>query len=147
MAWSYQFEAGIGLAWGRTVVNEDNTMVSFERDETVTEAVYTISDGKLTLQGTNGRTEFQNEIQDFVAEGLTCCYEDDGAWPGFLEWNTVLTEKPVIPAPDIINEQPEGELRQYVRTGCNIYQGWMGPVLTEQKGMDLLKELSETNWN
>ncbi len=135
VAWSYQFEAGIGLAWGRTVVNEDNTMVSFERDETVTEAVYTISDGKLTLQGTNGRTEFQNEIQDFVAEGLTCCYEDDGAWPGFLEWNTVLTEKPVIPAPDIINEQPEGELRQYVRTGSNIYQGWMGPVLTEQKGM------------
>ncbi len=47
----------------------------------------------------------------------------------------MLTEKPVIPAPDIISEQPEGELRQYVRTGCNIYQGWMGPVLTDQKGM------------
>ncbi len=135
VAWSYQFEAGIGLAWGRTVTNEENTMVSFERDETVTEAVYTIEDGTIKLQGTNGRTEFQNDIQDFVAQGLTCCYEDDGAWPGFMEWNTVLTEKPVIPAPDIITEQPAGQLRRYVRTGSNIYQAWMGPAITNQSGM------------
>ncbi len=135
VAWSYQFEAGIGLAWGRTVINADNQMVSFERDETVTEAVYTIADGTLTLQSTNGRTEFENNIQDFVGQGLTCCYEDDGAWPGFMEWNTVLTPKPVIPAPDIITEQPAGELRRYVRQGSNIYQAWMGPALTSQKGM------------
>jgi len=135
VAWSYQFEAGIGLAWGRTVINADNNMVSFERDETVTEATYTIADGTLTLQGTNGRSEFENNIQDFVAEGLTCCYEDDGAWPGFMEWNTVLTPKPVIPAPDIITEQPEGELHRYIRSGSNIYQAWMGPAITSQSGM------------
>lgn len=135
VAWSYQFEAGIGLAWGRTVINEESNMVRFERDESVTEAIYAIQDGNLILQGTNGRTEFQNDIQDFVGEGLTCCYEDDGAWPGFMEWNTVLTPKPVVPAPDIITEQPAGELRRYVRSGSNIYQAWMGPALTSQQGM------------
>jgi len=74
-------------------------MVSFVRDETVTQATYIVDNeaGTITLQGTSGPTEFGQGINDFVAEGLTCIYEDDGAWPGYLEWNTVLTEKePII---------------------------------------------------
>ena len=137
IGWSYTYDVGIRLAWGETVVNEDGTMVSFQRDETVTQAIYTVDNtaGTISLQGTNGRTEFQNDIQDFVAKGLTCEYEDDGAWPGYLEWNTVLTEKEIIPAPEIITEQPAGELRNYLRSGSNIYQGWDNLYTTEQSGM------------
>lgn len=137
VGWSYQYEVGIRLAWGQTVINEEGTMVSFVRDETVTTATYVVDNeaGTITLQGTNGPTEFQNNIQDFVAQGLTCVYEDDGAWPGYLEWNTVLTEKEIIPAPEIITEQPAGELRNYLRSGGNIYQGWDNTYTTEQSGM------------
>lgn len=135
VGWSYQYECGMHLAWGKTVINDDNTMVNFVRDETVTEAVYVIDGDKISLQGTSGRTEFEQNIQDFVAEGLTCCYEDDGAWPGYLEWNTVLTEKVPVPVPDIITEQPAGELHSYMRSGGNIYQGWDAPMLTSQSGM------------
>ncbi len=135
VGWSYQYDTGIRLAWGRTVINEENTMVSFEPDESVNEAVYVIDGNTIALQGTSGRTEFEQNIQDFVAEGLTCCYEDDGSWPGYLEWNTVFTEKIPVPVPDIIYEQPAGELRRYVRSGSNIYQGWDAPYITEQSGL------------
>lgn len=135
VAWSYQYDVGIRLAWGKTVANAENTMVSLERDETVTEAVYVVDGNTIALQGTSGRTEFEQNIQDFVAEGLTCCYEDDGAWPGFLEWNTVLTEREPVPVPEVIDEQPEGELRSYVRSGGNIYQGWDAPMCVPQTGM------------
>ena len=134
VGWSYQYETGIRLAWGHTEINEETSMVSFVRDESVTEAVYVIDGNTIALQGTSGRTEFEQNIQDFVAEGLTCCYEDDGAWPGYLEWNTVLTEKEPVPVPEIITEQPEGELRTYVRSGYNIYQGWDAPYMAEQTG-------------
>lgn len=134
VGWSYQYETGIRLAWGHTEINEENSMVSFVRDESVTEAVYVIDGNTIALQGTSGRTEFEQNIQDFVAEGLTCCYEDDGAWPGYLEWNTVLTEKEPVPVPEIIDEQPAGELRTYVRSGYNIYQGWDAPYMAEQSG-------------
>ena len=133
--WSYQYEVGLRLAWGSTLIDETGNMIRFSRDESVTEAVYTIDGETLTLQGTSGRSEFAQDINDFVATGLTCCYEDDGAWPGYLEWNTVLTEKAPVPVPDIINEQPEGELRSYVRSGGNIYQSWWGPMSMEQTGM------------
>ena len=135
VGWSYQFDAGIRLTWGQTVINEENNMVSFQADESVSEAVYVIEGNTLTLQGTNGRTEFEQNIYDFVAEGLTCCYEDDGAWPGYMEWNTVLTEKIPVPAPDVISEQPAGLLKNYVRTGGNIYEGWEAPMLVKQTGL------------
>lgn len=134
VGWSYQFDAGIRLIWGKTVINEDNNMVSFQTDESVTEVVYAIEGNTLTLQGTSGRTEFEQNIHDFVAEGLACCYEDDGAWPGYLEWNTVLTEKIPVPVPDIISEQPAGLLKSYVRSGANIYQGWDAPAIMKQTG-------------
>ena len=134
VGWSYQYDTGIRLAWGHTEINEETSMVSFVRDESVTEAVYVIDGNTIALQGTSGRTEFEQNIQDFVAEGLTCCYEDDGAWPGYLEWNTVLTEKEPVPVPEIITEQPDGELHTYVRSGYNIYQGWDAPYMAEQSG-------------
>lgn len=137
VGWSYQYEVGLRLAWGQTVANETGTMVNFVRDEAVTTATYVVDNeaGTITLQGTNGRTEFQNNIDDFVAQGLSCVYEDDGAWPGYLEWNTVLTEKEIVPAPEIITEQPAGELRNYLRSGGNIYQGWDNVYSAEQGGM------------
>lgn len=135
VGWSYQYDTGIRLAWGHTAINEESSMVSFVRDETVTEAVYVIDGNTIALQGTSGRTEFEQNIQDFVAEGLTCCYEDDGAWPGYLEWYTVLTEKIPVPVPEIITEQPAGELRNYVRSGYNIFQGWDSPFIAEQSGL------------
>ena len=135
VGWSWMYDVGIRLAWGRTVSNDEGTMVSFERDETVTEAVYVIDGETISLQGTSGATEFQNTIEDFVAEGLTCVYEDDGAWPGYLEWNTVLTEREPVPVPEIITEQPAGELHSYIRSGANIYQGWDGPAMVNQSGM------------
>lgn len=135
VGWSWMYDVGIRLAWGRTIINDEGTMVSFERDETVTEAVYVIDGETISLQGTSGATEFQNTIEDFVAEGLTCVYEDDGAWPGYLEWNTVLTEREPVPVPEIITEQPAGELHSYIRSGANIYQGWDGPAMINQSGM------------
>ena len=135
VGWSWMYDVGIRLAWGRTVSNDEGTMVSFERDETVTEAVYVIDGETISLQGTSGATEFQNTIEDFVAEGLTCVYEDDDAWPGYLEWNTVLTEREPVPVPEIITEQPAGELHSYIRSGANIYQGWDGPAMVNQSGM------------
>lgn len=135
VGWSWMYDVGIRLAWGRTVINDEGTMVSFERDETVTEAVYVIDGETISLQGTSGATEFQNTIEDFVAEGLTCVYEDDDAWPGYLEWNTVLTEREPVPVPEIITEQPAGELHSYIRSGANIYQGWDGPAMVNQSGM------------
>ena len=47
VGWSYQYDTGIRLAWGHTEVNEETSMVSFVRDESVTEAVYVI-DGNST---------------------------------------------------------------------------------------------------
>lgn len=137
VGWSYTYDVGLRLAWGRTVINDTGDMVSFVRDEAVTQATYTIDNaaGTITLQGTSGPTEFGQGINDFVAQGLTCVYEDDGAWPGYLEWNTVLTEKEPVPVPDIITEQPAGELHSYIRSGGNIYQGWDAPYTTEQNGM------------
>ncbi len=137
VGWSYNYEVGIRLAWGRTVINDTGDMVSFVRDETVTQATYIVDNaaGTIALQGTSGPTEFGQGINDFVAQGLTCVYEDDGAWPGYLEWNTVLTYKEPVPVPEIISEQPAGELRSYFRSGGNIYQGWDAPYTTEQSGL------------
>lgn len=137
VGWSYTYEVGIRLAWGHTVINDDGNMVSFVRDENVTQATYIVDNeaGTITLQGTSGPTEFGQGINDFIAEGLTCVYEDDGAWPGYLEWNTVLTHKEPVPAPEIITEQPSGELRNYLRSGGNIYQGWDATYTCEQGGM------------
>lgn len=134
-----EYDADIALAWGEVVIGEDGD-IDFVRDETVTEVKYLIGeDGAMTMQGGIEPTSDEPwEDEAYLGTGLAGCWTDDGSWCGICNFSHVLSnpvETPVIPT--VITEQPEGELRTYMRTGAcvfNAYPGYGSPGVIEQTG-------------
>lgn len=136
--YSTQYDADVVLCWGATGVENDaegNPTITFTEDAEVTEAVYTIDPeaGTFTLEGTNGdmNAEFPN---NYVATGLTLKWTDDNSFGSCIEWNTVLSQIENVIAPEVITEQPEGELVTYLRSGGSIFSSFFGLMTGEQSG-------------
>ena len=112
--YSNLYQADILLAWGTTVIAQDeagNPFIDFIVDERTTEVVYTI-DGE-TIYGPEGVAPVEDEMNpywNFEATGLGGYWTDDLSFAGALEWNTVLTETEPYAPPTVITEQPEGDL-------------------------------------
>jgi len=123
--WSDTYQANVVLAWGQTVETEDGS-IGFVRDERVEEIYYVIDGQTITLQGSEGPTEIDgSDINSYLGTGLSAYWEDDDSWSGFIEWNTVLTEREPVVTPNVITEQPEGQLYTYWRQGTCIYSSWL----------------------
>ena len=118
----------INLAWGSTGLDGDGN-VTFTRDESVTEIVFAVDDGVLTLQGSSGDFDDPN----FVLTGISAYWTDDNSWTGAIDIETVLTEKD-YEDPTIITEQPEGNLVEYYRTGEGSYANDSYVYMAEQSG-------------
>jgi len=126
------------LAWGEVVADgEDFALV---RDESVTEVKYLIDeDGTMTMQGgILPTTDEPWEQAAYLGTGLVAMYSDDGSWGGYCNFSHVLSDpaEAVVP-PTVITEQPEGELRIYMRSGAcvfNAYPGYGTPGVIEQSG-------------
>lgn len=87
-------------------------------DERMTEVVYTINDGCLYLEGTEG--DINDPFPDnFALTGLTAVAWKDGIpyWSGFLDVGTVYYDGRMFNFPKMINEQPEGEQVEYFGYG------------------------------
>ena len=119
--WSDQYQADVVLAMGNTIQDEEGYW-GFEIDERATEAVYVIDGQTITLQG----TEDQEAADDLFGYGLSAYWADDNSWSGFIEWNTVLTEREPVVAPEVITEIPEGcQVYTYYRNSGVIAYSWL----------------------
>lgn len=132
--WSDYYQANVILAWGWGGLDEEGYPY-YELDDRAEEAIYTIDGETITLQGSEGPTGGDYSVMtDYNGYGLTAYWEDDDTWSGYLEWNTVLTEREPVVTPTVITEQPEGELVTYMRAGGSIYSSFFGLGATEVDG-------------
>ena len=128
--WSDQYQADVVLAMGNTYQDEQGYW-GFEIDDRATEAVYVIDGQTITLQG----TEDQEAADDLFGYGLSAYWSDDNSWSGFIEWNTVLTEREPVVTPDIITEIPEGcQVYTYYRNSGAIVYSLFGIMNTPTDG-------------
>ena len=129
--YSDDWEADVVLAMGNTIQDEEGYW-GIEIDERATEAVYVIDGETITLQG----TEDLEEEDDLFGYGLTAYWTDDDSWSGFIEWNTVLTEREPFVTPTVITEIPEGcDVYTYYRnSGCIAYSWYYGIYKTATDG-------------
>lgn len=119
--WSDSYQADVLLCWGSTTVEDNNLVLTV--DETIQEITYTVDpEAKtITLDNTVAPSEDnENEYWQFCATGPSCVWTDDGAFGGFLEWNTVWTLQEDFVVPELITEQPAGELVTYIREGGTV---------------------------
>ncbi len=120
--WSEDYQADINLCWGRTYLTEDNK-IGFERIEK-DEILYAIDEeaGTITLLDTEGPSELDSsDPNSYCGLGLSAYWTDDDSWYGNVEWNTMLTEREIVPAPTVITEIPEGcEVYTYYRNSSYI---------------------------
>ena len=125
--YSYDYEASILLAWGEAGIDEDGN-IFFERNERPDEAIYVIDGTTISLLYSEGSTGGDYYVdEDYHGIGLTAYWEDDDSWTGFLEWNTVLTEREPVVTPTVITEIPEGcELVTYFRNTGYIANSFFG---------------------
>ena len=115
--YSDYYQASVLLAWGEAGIDADGN-IYFIRDERAEEAVYAIDGETITLLGSEGSTGGDYNVEeDYHGIGLTAYWEDDDSWTGYLEWNTVLTEREPVVTPTVITEIPEGcEVTTYYRS-------------------------------
>ncbi len=125
--YSDYYQASVLLAWGEAGIDEDGN-IFFERDERPDEAIYVIDGTTISLQGSEGSTGGDYNVdEDYHGIGLTAYWEDDDSWTGFLEWNTVLTEREPVVTPTLITEIPEGcEVVEYYRHTGYIASSYFG---------------------
>ena len=125
--YSDYYEASVLLAWGEAGIDADGN-IYFTRDERAEEAVYAIDGETITLLGSEGSTGGDYNVEeDYHGIGLTAYWEDDDSWTGFLEWNTVLTEREPVVTPTVITEIPEGcEVTTYYRSTAYIAMSIFG---------------------
>lgn len=120
--WSEDYQADINLCWGRSYLTEDNK-IGFERIEK-DEILYAIDEeaGTITLLDTEGPSELDSsDPNSYCGLGLSAYWTDDDSWYGNVEWNTMLTEREIVPAPTVITEIPEGcEVYTYYRNSSYI---------------------------
>ena len=122
------YEADIVLCMGTTSLTEVDGLpaITFTADNSVTEAVYFIDGDKITLQGTEGSESTGQDMDRWNAYGLSCHWSDDGSFGGCLEWDTELTRTETSIIPNVIYDQPEGEMVTYNRAGMSIFTGYFG---------------------
>ena len=113
---------GYMLAFGQTYYNENYNEYMFNYDPSITEATFTINGNVISLDGTSFSP---NDDMD-GATGLVAVYSDYPTYFAQCDINTVFT----IP-PSVIDEQPEGELVSYSRSGYQV--SWDGAV-SQQDG-------------
>jgi len=146
--YSDYYGANVVLAFGQTIVDEEGYF-GIEIDDRVEEAVYTIDGDVITLQGTDGPTEIDpNDNNSYLAYGLTAYWEDDNSWSGFIEWNTVFTEREVVVAPTVLNELPAGCADFTVmRQGYDIYSSYFFGIgmaqVAEKMSIAISEDLSK----
>ncbi|MBQ0116136.1 MAG: hypothetical protein KBT10_09770 [Bacteroidales bacterium] len=128
------------LSWGSTNYewvegdkNDGTISVSFTKDESVTEAIYTINGDVITLDGTEGDID-KGFPEWAVMRGLTATWRGTVNWQGCLDYGTTYTLRENVNVLPVISEQPAGELVEYVRTGKAITQQYFGLGIVEQKG-------------
>ncbi len=126
--WSDYYQSEIVLCMGSTelVYVDGQPGIQFTADESVTEVTYAIDGDKITLLGTEGSDATGHDMDRWNAYGLSCCWSDDGAFGGCLEWNTELTRTETTVVPTVIYNQPEGEMVTYNRAGMSIFTGYFG---------------------
>ncbi len=134
-----EYDADIALTWGEVVLNNEG-LYDFVPNESVTEVKYLIAeDGTMTMQdGVLPTSDAPWEQEAYLGTGLAGCWTDDGSWCGICNFSHVLSNpaEAVVP-PTVITEQPEGELRTYMRSGAcvfNAYPGYGSPGVIEQTG-------------
>ena len=127
--YSTTYQAYVNLAWGSTGL-DDEGYITFTKDERVTEIVFTVNDGVLTLQGSSG--DFNDP--DLVLTGISAYWTDDNSWTGCIDLETVLTPAEDVETPTIITTQPEGELVQYLRSGEASYVSGSSLYFATQDG-------------
>jgi hypothetical protein len=114
---SDDYDTDVVLAFGHSVVVDDSYL-TFIPDENVTEAIYKIEGGVITLQYTEGPDGFTGDLSDYEAYGLGAYWKDDGSFAG-IEWNTVFIQM-AISTPNVITELPEGiEATVYTFDRCS----------------------------
>ena len=133
--WSDYYQADVVLAMGESVLTDDGYF-AFVRDERAEEVVYVIDGETITLQGTEGPEELDGyDENSYLAYGLSAYWTDDDTWSGFLEWNTVLTEREPVVTPTVITEIPEGcQIYSYYRNSACIYNSFFGIGATATDG-------------
>ena len=130
------------LAWGSTTLDEEG-YINFELDERTTEMTFTIEGDVLTMNYSEG-AEVVDSYDDasYVCTGLALVSQVEGSeeygWMGYMNWNTEFTDKGVVVIPEVITEQPEGELVVYNRAGNTLaleaYWFWYFVTASEQDG-------------
>lgn len=127
------------LAWGSSYFydyDDDDTVlrrIACAFDETVTEATFAIDGETLTLLGTSGDINAEGEAS-CTATGLTCRWDNNGAWAGFMDWKTELTYHAPYTPHDVITVQPEGELKTFMRQGGRLGYESGRYFIDEQEG-------------
>ena len=113
------------LAWGSTSIDEEG-YITFELDERTTEMTFSIEGNVLTMNGSEGvETVNSQEDASYVCTGLALVSQVEGSeeygWMGYVDWKTQFTDNGVFEMPEIITEQPEGEMVVYNRYGNTMY--------------------------
>ena len=131
------------LAWGSTSIDTEEQLINFELDERTTEVTFTIDGNVLTMEGSEGVYPVNPSADEsYIATGLTLVSKvessDEYGWMGYMDWKTSFTDNGVFEMPEMITEQPEGELVTYKRFGntMSLQQVWFWTFVTngEQDG-------------
>ena len=136
IAYVDSYQADIILCWGNTHVGEEENSIYFDMDDNTTAVTYVINGETITMQNTEGATggDYYN-IEDYFGTGLSAYWSDDDSWTGFIEWNTVLTEREPVVTPTVITEIPEGcQVYSYYRNSACIYNSFFGISSSETDG-------------
>lgn len=107
--------------------------IDFTVDERIVDAVYTINGDCLYLENTTGDLDagFPDAASIY---GLSAVWSNDIThWNMCIDFGTVYTERPFDPWP-VIEEQPEGELVDYLRSGEYLFRGVYGSSMGVQNG-------------
>jgi len=117
-------EYDVLLGWNTSEVvydEEGNAKLQVTRDERTTEAEFSIEGNVLTLLHSDGVTTIDaSDFSSYEATGLGLYYSDDLMCMSYLDWNTTFTNQGPIEIPEIITEQPEGDLVVYNRYGNTL---------------------------
>ena len=129
ICWDDYYQADVLLCMGTTelvYVDDQPDHLDFTIDNSVNEVVYAIDGDKITLLGTEGSSETGQDNSRWNAYGLSCYWSDNGSFGGCLEWDTELTRTETTVIPNVIYNQPEGEMVTYNRAGMSIFTGYFG---------------------
>ena len=108
VTWSTSGGYGLILAWGTFA----NGAGGYSTDASVTEATFTINGNTISMDNTSDDGTYMT--------GLSLIWDDDLAWQGYMDMNTVFTSSDAPDPYTLITTQPQGELVEYTRTGESL---------------------------